>query len=249
MVIIPLRALVLVLGETVYAVVPLPVPLPPDTTLIQVTDGSAVHVHPAVADTAIVSECPWAPTETLPGLMVKVQVRPDCVTRNVRPPMLTEPDRVEVLPLDVMLKVTWPGPVPLAPERTVIQGTALTAVHEHPDGVVTVTEACAASAPAARLEGLMLIVHVVPCCVTVSVWPAIVTVPVRGEVEVDDAIDRVTSPLPVPDAPPLTVIHGAELTAVQEQPLPAVTVTVPVDATAETMKLVVESVYEHAGAA
>jgi hypothetical protein len=36
-----------------------------------------------------------------------------------------------------------------------------------------------------------------------------------------------TVPLPVPLAPDVTVIHDAWLTAVQPQPLPAVTVTLP----------------------
>jgi hypothetical protein len=43
-----------------------------------------------------------------------------------------------------------------------------------------------------------------------------------------------TGPLPVPDAPDVTVNHGALLVAVHVQPAPAVTVTVPVVALAVT---------------
>ena len=43
-----------------------------------------------------------------------------------------------------------------------------------------------------------------------------------------------TGPFPVPDAPDVTVSHGALLFAVHVQPAPAVTVTVPVVALAVT---------------
>ena len=67
-----------------------------------------------------------------------------------------------------------------------------------------------------------------------NVFPAIVSVPVRDEVEVFAAAPKVTEPLPEPDAPALIVNHAALLTAVHAQPAGAVTATLPlppVDAT------------------
>jgi hypothetical protein len=43
-----------------------------------------------------------------------------------------------------------------------------------------------------------------------------------------------TEPFPVPDAPAVTVIHGAPLVAVHVHPVPAVTATVPAVAFAFT---------------
>jgi len=67
----------------------------------------------------------------------------------------------------------------------------------------------------------------------VKVWPAIVIVPDRA-VPVLAATLYPTDPLPVPDAPEVTVIHVAPLVAVHVQPDVAVTATVPVLALAST---------------
>jgi hypothetical protein len=56
-----------------------------------------------------------------------------------------------------------------------------------------------------------------PFCVTVNVWPAIVTVPVRCAAAEFAAMVMLTVPLPVPLAPPVTVIHAALLAAVHAQ--------------------------------
>ena len=61
-------------------------------------------------------------------------------------------------------------------------------------------------------------------CVTVSVWPAIVTVPVRALPVFADAL-IVTVPLPVPPLAPLNVIQLALLVEVHAQPAPAWTLT------------------------
>lgn len=60
---------------------------------------------------------------------------------------------------------------------------------------------------------------------TVNVRPAIVTVPVRDDVDVFAATVMVALPSPVPDAPAATVSQLAPLVDVQAQPLPAVTAT------------------------
>ena len=62
--------------------------------------------------------------------------------------------------------------------------------------------------------------------VTVKVCPAMVIVPLRaGPTAAFEATLKLTVPLPLPFAPPVIVIQTALLTAVQVQPLPAVTFT------------------------
>ena len=64
-------------------------------------------------------------------------------------------------------------------------------------------------------------------CDTVKVCPAIVTVPVRAA-PVFAATVNATTPLPVPDAPPVIVSHAPLAVAVQAQELAeAVTVIDP----------------------
>jgi hypothetical protein len=67
-------------------------------------------------------------------------------------------------------------------------------------------------------------VHVLaPGCVTLNTWPAMLTSPLRCVEAVLAATDIETVPLPLPFAPPVTVIHAAPLDAVQAHPLAAVT--------------------------
>jgi hypothetical protein len=68
---------------------------------------------------------------------------------------------------------------------------------------------------------------------TVNVWPAIVTVPALAA-PVFAAMLMPTEPLPVPDAPAVTVIHGAPLAAVHVQTAVVVTETLVVVAAAVT---------------
>jgi hypothetical protein len=74
---------------------------------------------------------------------------------------------------------------------------------------------------------------------TVNVCPAIVIVPERAPPPVEAALNR-TAPLPEPLPPDVTVNHAALLVAVQSQPLPAVTVTMPLPPLAATLVLVGE---------
>ena len=60
-----------------------------------------------------------------------------------------------------------------------------------------------------------------------NVAPAIVIEPVRSLAELFAPTLNDTGPLPVPEAPPVTVIHGALLTAVQLHQSAAVTVLLP----------------------
>jgi hypothetical protein len=69
--------------------------------------------------------------------------------------------------------------------------------------------------------------------VTVNVWPAIVSVPVRDNAEVFAPTPYVTVPSPLPFAPLATDSHDVFVVAVQVHPALAVTVTVPVVASDE----------------
>src|SRR5262245_57125863 len=82
----------------------------------------------------------------------------------------------------------------------------------------------------------------VPVCVTVKVWPAMLSVPVRELELVLAATDQVTDPLPVPLAGVQVSQAGALLEGVQLQPAPAVTVSVPLLAAAPTLLLLGEIV-------
>jgi len=133
------------------------------------------------------------------------------------------PDRAVPVVFALTVNSTTPLPVPGVPEVTTIQGTLLTAVQVQPADVVTETML---DAP---LEGMFRDggenVNVQPdSWLTVTVRPAIVTVPARGGPGFA-AIDRVTWPLPVPVAPAVTVIHGTLAVAVHAHPAIAVTST------------------------
>ena len=65
-----------------------------------------------------------------------------------------------------------------------------------------------------------------PDCVTLRVWPAIVTEPVRCAVDVLLATVTVALPLPVPLAPAVIASQLVALLDPHVQPLPAVTATV-----------------------
>lgn len=59
-----------------------------------------------------------------------------------------------------------------------------------------------------------------------KVWPAIVSVPLRAAPLLDAMLND-TDPLPLPDAPLETVIHGAFDVAVHAHPLVVVTIVEP----------------------
>ena len=121
-----------------------------------------------------------------------------------------------------------PPPDPLAPLVIETHDASSAAVHAQPAGIETaivpVVDAGATDTPI----GDSVAVQGTPPCVTVNACPAMVTIPVRDEMLVFAAILYPTVPLPLPEAPLVTVIHDAALPAVQAQPAAAVTDTVPV---------------------
>src|SRR5207244_7607218 len=159
-----------------------------------------------------------------------------------RAPPLCVPLRDVVDVFAAALNVTVPLPEPLAPAVIVIHVSVVVAVHEQPAAAVTVTVPDPPPTATACDAGASVEVHGTPACVTVNVLPAIVSVPVREVPAVFAATLNVTLPLPEPDAPVVTVIHVALLTAVHAQPVGAVTVVLPVPPPATTDWLVGEIV-------
>ena len=119
-------------------------------------------------------------------------------------------------------------PEPLAPLVTVSHEAELVAVQEHAAGVVTLTAPDEASAPDEMDPGEMETSHV-PACSTVSVRPAMVTVPVLGEADVLAATAYVTAPSPLLFGPPPDVIeiHDVLLVADQTQAVGILTLAMP----------------------
>ena len=175
---VPVRGLVAVFAATVYATVPFPVPLPPLVTVIQDALLAPVQAQPVVVVTAVVNDPPAAAAVCAFGEIVKLQI-PLCVTVSVCPAIVSVPVRGLVAVFAPTEYATVPFPVPLSPLVTVIQDALLTPVHAQPVVVVTavVNDPPPAAAGCAVDERVKL--HV-PLCVTVSVCPAIVSVPVRG---------------------------------------------------------------------
>jgi hypothetical protein len=137
--------------------------------------------------------------------------------------------------LAAMENETTPLPFPPAPLVRLIQLALLAADHGHPAGDVTSVEAVP---PLAAIEALVdetENVHPAPACVTVNAWPAIVNVPVRGDVLPFAVVLKPTLAEPLPVAPPVTVSQDVlSLLAVQLQPAGDVTLAEPVLALAPT---------------
>ena len=173
---------------------------------------------------------------------------PDCVTVTVWPATVSVPVRCAVAALVVALKVTVPLPDPLAPLPIVSQAALLVALHAQPVAAVTAVVDEPPAAVSVRDVGDTPKVQAAPLCVTVTVWPATVRVPVRPAVAVLAVALNVTVPLPDPLAPPLTVSQAALLVAVQPHPAPAVTAVVEEPAAAVIVRAVGETPYVHAAA-
>ena len=125
-----------------------------------------------------------------------------------------------------------------------IHDVSLVAVQAHPSEVVTVDDPLApANGTCCMLVGEMVNAHDVAFCVTVNVWPAMVSVPVRALVfGLADALNA-TVPVPLPLAPLVTVNQPVLLlTPVHAHPAGAVTAVDPVPPPATTDSLVGDTV-------
>ena len=108
-----------------------------------------------------------------------MQDTPFWVTVTVWPATVSVPVRCEVEVLAVALKVTVPLPDPLAPPLMVSHAALLVAVHVHPVAAVTLVVDDPAAEVSAAEVGETPKVQVMPLWVTLTVWPATVSVPVR----------------------------------------------------------------------
>jgi hypothetical protein len=142
---------------------------------------------------------------------------------NVCPAIVSVPVRAAPTFFDT-LKPTLPFPVSLAPDVTVIHESLLTAVHEQPAGVVTFT--VGPFPPPAFIDALSGLMEYEQPAVwfTVSVWPAIVSVPARAAPPLAPTVNP-TEPFPLPVAPDVTEIHPALLVDVHMHPAAVVTLT------------------------
>lgn len=150
----------------------------------------------------------------------------DWLTVNVAPATVSVPDLAQA-ELEAIVYDTVPFPDPEAPPVIVIHGALLDADQEQPAPVVTVIVPPPAPAEVVAPVGLMAAAPLPAACVTVYVWPAIVSAADRPEHAVFAAADQLTDPFPVPDAPDVTVSHPAALDAVHAHAAPAVTLTEP----------------------
>ena len=88
-----MRCAVLGLGATVKLTEPLPEPVAPAVTVIQVALLTAVQVHPAIVVTAVEPLDPAAGTDRVEGEIENEQEAAPWVTVNVCPPMVAVPVR------------------------------------------------------------------------------------------------------------------------------------------------------------
>jgi hypothetical protein len=211
-----------VLGATLNSTPPLPLPLAPDVMLIQGAWLAAVHAHPLLVDTATGPAAPpAADAGWLVGLIENAHAGAAWLTVKVRPAMIIVPLRAAPV-FAVTLNPTDPFPLPLAPEVTLIHDALLAAVHPHPLLVDTLTGLPApAGASSDWLVGLIEYTHEAAggaAWLTVKVWPATVSVPLRAA-PVFAATLNSTEPGPLPLVPDVMLSHDALLLAVQLQPL------------------------------
>jgi hypothetical protein len=140
-------------------------------------------------------------------------------------PIVSVPVRGLAVALAAALKATEPLPAPDAPLVTVSQvASLLTAVQAHSAAAVTVVEPVPPAAVTGCPVGASAYVHGRAAWFTEKVWPAIVSVPLRGVVSGFAAALNATVPLPLPVAPIVTVSQDVLLIPVHEQPDGAVTV-------------------------
>ena len=147
---------------------------------------------------------------------------------KVFPPIVSVPVRVVATPFTSTENAVVPLPEPDPPLVTVIQVALLTAVHPHPVAAVTAVEPDPPLAFIASDAGEMVGAQGAPASVTVKVWPAIVSVPLRPVVNVLGSALNATLPAPLPTAPDVTVNHETLLVAVQSQSVAALTAVDPV---------------------
>lgn len=155
---------------------------------------------------------------------------------NVWPAIVSVPVRAAP-PFAAALKETLPFPLPDAGPVIEIQSALLdVAVHAQPAPAVIEADPGPPEASTFNEFGAMPNEQAA-AWLTVKVWPAIVSVPVRAAPPFAATL-KATDPFPLPDVP-LVIVSQSELfvDAAQVQPLAAEIVTVPVPPFAATAEL------------
>jgi hypothetical protein len=178
MVNVALLAAPLPLAPTVKLSVLLPLPL----LLPSVSHGvfvDAVQLQPAPVVIPTLPNPPAAGCTGLLALKVKLHGTPACVTANGWEATMTLAARFAVVEFAAIERLTVPLPVPDGAPVGEIQPGPVLAVHEHPAGALTPKEA----GPPAEVMAVPALVrenvHPTPASVTLSIWPAILIIPVR----------------------------------------------------------------------
>jgi hypothetical protein len=152
----------------------------PDVTVSQGELLDAVQAHVESVVTSTDSLVAPEPMLMAVGLRLNVQATPVCVIVSVSLPTLSVPVRDAVDVFAATLYAIEPGPVPEPPDATVIHGTELTADHEQPAPVATITvrkaEADVSDTAVADSE----IAQTGAACVTEKMRPPMVSVAVRA---------------------------------------------------------------------
>lgn len=147
----PTRWLVTLLAAMLNVTVPLPDPLAPAVTTIQLAVLDADQAHPAVVVTVNEPLPPAAGTVCDTGAIE--YAHGNCaaawVTVNVCPATVMVPVRGVVTELTATVNATVPLPEPLAVPLMLIQGALLVAVQAHPPDDVTAKDP---EAPAAATD-------------------------------------------------------------------------------------------------
>jgi hypothetical protein len=150
--------------------------------------------------------------ETVVGDTVNEHVAPACVTVTGLLATVIVAVRGDVLVFAETLYRTVPLPVPVDPLVIVIHVALSLAVQAHPD--VVVTDTALPVVPAADGDAVVGDTEneqFAPAWVTVNALPAIVSVPVRGDVAVLAVAENETTLEPEPFDPAVMVNHVALL--------------------------------------
>ena len=104
------------------------------------------------------------------------------MTVKVLPPIETVPVRAVATVFAETVYENVPPPVPFAPAVTVIHASLLVAFQPHPAGALTVAMLDVPEAVIETDAGEIPVTQLTPACVTLKVWPPMVSVPVRDVV-------------------------------------------------------------------
>ena len=160
---------------------PLPEPLAPPVMLNQLAASVAVQLQPPGAVTVTLPVPPALVSAIVVGDTVNAQAAPASVTLTAWPATVNE----AVCDVDAVFAaaeyVTVPLPEPLAPPVMLNQLAVSVAVQAQPPSALTVTLPVPPALVSTIVVGDTVNVHATPASVTLTAWPATVSVVVCDE--------------------------------------------------------------------